>query len=725
MKFILKFYKRVEKKYKLHANNCQLTDIKIKNCPEINYFNVANNLLVDLDFLDKLNPKKLTILSIHSNDFSEQTLEPFSKFTNLQQLFLDNFNKFNFRKGIYNRFTGSLKPLQNLAKLEILSIGKTDIDSGLEYLPKSLRKIGFNSAIKADTGCSKLSQELKEVSEIEGVTEKLQQHEEDDPTWISDYYRIAPWRQALSLLGEEKLRKQNAQQWLDKNYPREIRKNIVFLFINDKNLKGYLDLKDFPNLEKVDCSDNKLTGLDLSNCSKLTHLYCDNNLFTDLNFLKILPHPEKLKELYLERNEKLSRRNLDFLVSFIELEELNIENCPFYGSLRKLKNLGKLQKIYISNTDIDGGLDDLPDNYWKIYCDSSSNRKSVKIVKQLSQYSEEKFDENNKNKRYYELKEWKENKQNNTIVSAIPLERLYVIRNNIQQFFKKWEIKNNYISDSNNWYNKLFFKEKASNLSELSKLKSPEELSRERKLKIHLPQFIGRSAAVVGVVLTFQDSQSVGWGITAIYPLAELLASSLEESLKNKGNKWKEFLTDADVFLDNYHELLGILASFEIDELGEGRVNKALKKLNEKIKEFLDIYDNGEIDINELITKRDILIKDLDKDKDSKVWGIINDIKELEKTVIEYRKSSYNWMSEKGRAKDFIQEYEFENQVGNFSSSSGTQLLVDQVNDKNGGDRQFSNLKHRRSINDLQVYELVDLQAREELQVHIEIPLKK
>jgi len=124
----------------------------------------------------------LTILSVHSNNFSEQTLESFSKFTNLQQLFLDNCDKAKFRKGIYNRFTGSLKPLQNLTKLEILSIGKTDIDSGLEYLPKSLRKIGFNSAIKVDTGCSKLGQELEEAAKVEGVTEKLHQHEENDPS---------------------------------------------------------------------------------------------------------------------------------------------------------------------------------------------------------------------------------------------------------------------------------------------------------------------------------------------------------------------------------------------------------------------------------------------------------------------------------------------------------------------------------------------------------------
>jgi hypothetical protein len=162
------------------ANNCQLTGIKVNSCPKIKDFNVSNNLLTTLNFLDGLNPKKLTSLSIHSNNFSEQTLKTFSKFTNLQKLYLDNCDKAKFRKGIYNRFFGSLKPLQNLTKLEILGIGATDIDSGLEYLPKSLRKVGLDSSIKADTGCSRIIRELEEAAEIERVTEKLHHHEEGD-----------------------------------------------------------------------------------------------------------------------------------------------------------------------------------------------------------------------------------------------------------------------------------------------------------------------------------------------------------------------------------------------------------------------------------------------------------------------------------------------------------------------------------------------------------------
>jgi len=48
----------------------------------------------------------------------------------------------------------------------------------------------------------------------------------------------------------------NVQEYIDQNYPKEERKNITNLEINDKNLEGELDLSDFVNLEELDCSEN-------------------------------------------------------------------------------------------------------------------------------------------------------------------------------------------------------------------------------------------------------------------------------------------------------------------------------------------------------------------------------------------------------------------------------------------------------------------------------------
>ncbi|CAG8628189.1 11984_t:CDS:2, partial [Diversispora eburnea] len=64
----------------------------------------------------------------------------------------------------------------------------------------------------------------------------------------------------------------------------------------------------------------------------------------------------------------------------------------------------------------------------------------------------------------------------------------------------------------------------------------------------------------------------------------------------------------------NYNELLGILAPIEIKNLKEEGVNRKLAELNKKVERFLKIYDNDgnrEIDIEELVRKREELSDDL------------------------------------------------------------------------------------------------------------------
>jgi len=68
-------------------------------------------------------------------------------------------------ENIYNRFVGSLKPLQNLAKLEELDIVDTDVNDGLEYLSDSIQTFycsaenGFESKVKV------LAEELRRYAE--------------------------------------------------------------------------------------------------------------------------------------------------------------------------------------------------------------------------------------------------------------------------------------------------------------------------------------------------------------------------------------------------------------------------------------------------------------------------------------------------------------------------------------------------------------------------------
>lgn len=109
----------------------KLVSLDVENLSDLQEIHCVNNKLNSLDFLNQLSsPEKMTSLFLENNDFPPQDLEVFRRFTNLTYLTLYK-----------NRFYGSLEPLKDLTKLEVLTIDDTDIDSGLEYLPGSLEKI--------------------------------------------------------------------------------------------------------------------------------------------------------------------------------------------------------------------------------------------------------------------------------------------------------------------------------------------------------------------------------------------------------------------------------------------------------------------------------------------------------------------------------------------------------------------------------------------------------
>jgi Leucine-rich repeat (LRR) protein len=91
--------------------------------------------------------EKITYLDIKNNNFAEQDLTRFSQLFNCQKLSIGYSSKISAlpfedileRRDNYNKFTNSLEYLQNCSLLELLDVSNTDIDSDLEYLPKSLR----------------------------------------------------------------------------------------------------------------------------------------------------------------------------------------------------------------------------------------------------------------------------------------------------------------------------------------------------------------------------------------------------------------------------------------------------------------------------------------------------------------------------------------------------------------------------------------------------------
>src|SRR5947209_19733438 len=79
-------------------------------------------------------------------------------------------------------------------------------------------------------------------------------------------------------------------------------------------------------------------------------------------------------------NNNFLEQDLSVFSRFVNLEYLGVGNYNnqekikqdtynrFEGSLKPLKNLVKLETLTISNTDIDSGLEYLPDNLKDFYC---------------------------------------------------------------------------------------------------------------------------------------------------------------------------------------------------------------------------------------------------------------------------------------------------------------------------------------------------------------------
>ncbi|CAI2199142.1 16721_t:CDS:1 [Funneliformis geosporum] len=127
--------------------------LEINNCPNLEILYCRNNNLTNLDFLNNLNPKKLERLSLDDNNFPKQDLTIFTKFKELKILAISGITKSSY-------FCGSLKPLQELKKLETLNINGTDITHGLEFLPYNVKNIDC-SPVRPNAKVTDIHEELQ------------------------------------------------------------------------------------------------------------------------------------------------------------------------------------------------------------------------------------------------------------------------------------------------------------------------------------------------------------------------------------------------------------------------------------------------------------------------------------------------------------------------------------------------------------------------------------
>lgn len=128
------------------------------------------------------------------------------------------------------------------------------------------------------------------------------------------------------------------------------------------NLKG---IEFFPNLEKLDCSDNKITHLNVSQNTKLTKLNCQNNQLVQL----VVTGCSALIYLYCNDNQ-LQELNVSGQTKLLELDcnnnkltTLNLENNTQLKGLKcydnlltslKIKTCSKLAVLHVYNNKFKG-----------------------------------------------------------------------------------------------------------------------------------------------------------------------------------------------------------------------------------------------------------------------------------------------------------------------------------------------------------------------------------
>ncbi|CAJ0824572.1 6707_t:CDS:2 [Entrophospora sp. SA101] len=138
-----------------YLNLSNFANLKILNCSKnkicslsvdsnaLVYLDCSFNCLLDARFIiESIKcPENLIYLDFRNNKFFPVTLEIFSNFSNLEEIYLGTTCPSRISSNVYNRFYGSLQPIEKLKKLRILCIRNTEINRGFRYLSNNLEKL--------------------------------------------------------------------------------------------------------------------------------------------------------------------------------------------------------------------------------------------------------------------------------------------------------------------------------------------------------------------------------------------------------------------------------------------------------------------------------------------------------------------------------------------------------------------------------------------------------
>jgi len=218
-----------------------------------------------------------------------------------------------------NTPTEPIKTAEQLAlEEELVAVKKTimekkDLETKIESLQKQKKKTEELKEAESNLKATEQNQaKLKSEAELKEKDKEITTKKEQNKILQEQIKEL----EGIITNLKEKLPKSLAQQWLDKIYPKDKRKEIERLDLCSKNLEGELDLSDFVNLRELDCFFNdKLTSLDLSKNNILERFICFANPLKELIYPKSWIENKKLLQVW-----KRIRNNTKPIISqFLQL----------------------------------------------------------------------------------------------------------------------------------------------------------------------------------------------------------------------------------------------------------------------------------------------------------------------------------------------------------------------------------------------------------------------
>jgi len=249
-----------------------ITDLTIKDCPNLKYLVVSHNLLTKLTFE---NCPNLTDLYTHHNQFTDATFPNPKQFPKLENLtFYDPDYKPKKKSKVSDEeetpdpnYKGNYLSPQKVAELE-------------QYCQQHNIKLELKPFFPL------LSAEEREQADLLLRALKYYKRDENNEETFEEEEFTAEQLKILTETKELDLTELVSQE-------------------DGKRINGRLYLDHFPNLERLTCNNQGITGeLELNICPNLKHVYANNNQIEEI----ILMGLDKLEELYCSGNKFFSKK---------------------------------------------------------------------------------------------------------------------------------------------------------------------------------------------------------------------------------------------------------------------------------------------------------------------------------------------------------------------------------------------------------------------------------